>query len=170
VDYILFNIPVPVLLCVIIAGVVNTVYFKEDSSFAFISFNREGIYSSDPEILLGSIPKCVDIMYKAEGLSLVFAKGIDLLVDRYPWLFITRFIMRYCNDGLFGKNSHALGDLFNWDETFSFPRYIPQDVHRITCRALHFYASSSSRFDIQSRKPVCEHHIQNGIIQHSYPL
>ena len=51
--------------------------------FTFVGFNREGVGSNDPEILLGSIPICVDVVHREEGSPLVFAKSIDLLADRY---------------------------------------------------------------------------------------
>ena len=79
-ERVLFDVRVPVLLCVIIAGVVDAACFEEDS----VGFNREGVCSNDLEILLGSIPICVDFVHREEGLPLVFAKDIDLLADRYP--------------------------------------------------------------------------------------
>ena len=83
-DRVSFDVPVPVLLCVVIAGVVDTACFEEDSPSNSVGFNREGICSNDPEILLGSIPICVEVVHREEGSPLVFAKGIDLLADRYP--------------------------------------------------------------------------------------
>ena len=43
---------------------------------------REAVDSSDPEILLSSIPVCVDIGHREEGSPLVFAKSIALLADK----------------------------------------------------------------------------------------
>jgi hypothetical protein len=59
-----FDVLVLVLLCVVIAGVVDAACFKEDSPFTSVGFNREGVCSNDPEILLSSIPICVNV-YKA---------------------------------------------------------------------------------------------------------
>lgn len=50
-----FNILILVLLCVIIAGVINIIYFEKDSFFASINFNRKSVYSNNLEILLDSI-------------------------------------------------------------------------------------------------------------------
>jgi hypothetical protein len=47
------------------------------------------------------------------------------------------------NNGLFEKNSRALGDRFDCDKTLSFPRHILQEVYEIARRALHFYISCS---------------------------
>jgi hypothetical protein len=69
------------LLCVVITSVVDTACFEEDSSSTFISINREGVCLKDAEILLSSILIWVDVVYREEPLPLVFAKGIDLLVD-----------------------------------------------------------------------------------------
>ena len=68
----------------------------------------------------------------------MFAEGGDLLVDGYLSLFTVHFIARYYNNGLFGKNSRALGNIFDCDETFSFPRHILKAVNSVTCRARHF--------------------------------
>ena len=79
-----FDFRVLVLLCVVIAGVVDAACFEEDCSpFTFVGFNREAIGANDPEILLRSIPICVDVVQREESLPLVFAKSIDLLADRY---------------------------------------------------------------------------------------
>ena len=49
-DRMSFNVLVPVLLCVVIAGVVDAACFEEDSPFTSIGFNGEGVCSNDPEI------------------------------------------------------------------------------------------------------------------------
>jgi hypothetical protein len=63
-DRVLFDVLIPVLLYVVIASVVDAACFEEDSPFTSVIFNKEGVCSNDPEILLGSIPICVDV-YKA---------------------------------------------------------------------------------------------------------
>ena len=83
-DRVSFDVRVPVLLCVVIAGVVDAACFEEDFPITSVCFNRKGVCSNDPEILLGSIPICVDVVHREEGSPLVFAQGIDLLTDRYP--------------------------------------------------------------------------------------
>jgi hypothetical protein len=75
-DYVLFNILVPVLLYVVIISVVDTACFKKDSPSTSVSFNKEGVCSNDSKILLSSIPICVDVVYKKKGLLLVFAKAL----------------------------------------------------------------------------------------------
>ena len=83
-DRVSFDVPVPVLLRVVIAGVVDAASFEEDSPFTSVGFSREGVWSNYTEVLLGSIPICVEVVHREEGLPLVFAKGIDLPADRYP--------------------------------------------------------------------------------------
>jgi hypothetical protein len=83
-DRVSFDVLVSVLLCVVIAGVVDAACFEEDSPFTSVGFNGEGVCSNDPEILLDSIPICVDVVRGEEGSPLVFAEGIDLLADGCP--------------------------------------------------------------------------------------
>jgi hypothetical protein len=51
-----FDVLVPVLLCVVIAGLINAACFEEDAPFTSGGFKGEGVCSNDPEILLSSIP------------------------------------------------------------------------------------------------------------------
>lgn len=55
---------------------------KKTLPFTFVGLNREAACSNDPEILLGSIPICVDVLHQEEGSPLVFAKSIDLTADK----------------------------------------------------------------------------------------
>jgi hypothetical protein len=64
--------------------VINAACFKKDFPFTSVDFNEEGVYLNDPEILLGNIPIYVNVIYGEKGSPLVFAKGIDLLADKYP--------------------------------------------------------------------------------------
>jgi hypothetical protein len=82
-DRVSFNILVPILLCVIIAGVIDAAYFEKNSPSTSVDFNGEGVYSNDPEILFGSIPICVNIMHGEKDSQLIFAENIDLLADKY---------------------------------------------------------------------------------------
>jgi hypothetical protein len=83
-DRVSFDVLVPVLLCVVIAGVVDAACFKEDSPFTSVDFSREDVCSNDPQILLSSISICVNVVRREEGSPLVFAEGIDLLADGCP--------------------------------------------------------------------------------------
>ena len=82
-DRVSFDVLVPVLLCVVIAGVVDAACFEEDSPINSVGSN-EDVCSNDPQILLGNILICVDVVHGEEGLPLVFAEGIDLLVYGCP--------------------------------------------------------------------------------------
>ncbi len=83
-DRVSFDVLVPVLLCVVIARVVDAACFEEDPPFTAVGFNGEDVCSKDPEIILGRIPTCVDVVHREEGSPLVFAEGIDLLADECP--------------------------------------------------------------------------------------
>ena len=96
-----FDVLVLVLLCIIIAGVVYSTRFEEDSTICPVGFNWEGVCSSYPQILLSSIRMWMDVLQREESLSLVFAEGIALLADGCPYSFTVRFIAMYSNDGLF---------------------------------------------------------------------
>lgn len=82
-DHVSFDVLVLVLPCVVITGVVDAACFEEDSPSTSVGFNREGVCLNDPEILLSSIPICMDVVHGEEGSPLVFAEGIDLLADGY---------------------------------------------------------------------------------------
>jgi hypothetical protein len=79
----LFNVLVLVLLYAVIISIVDAACFKEDSSFTFVSFNKEGVCLNNLKILLNSILIYIDVVHREESLLLVFAKGINLLADRY---------------------------------------------------------------------------------------
>jgi hypothetical protein len=83
-DRVSFDVLVTVLLCVVIAGVVNTAYSEKYPTFTSVGLKGEGVCSNDPEIMLSSIPIYVDIVHREEGSPLVFAEGIDLLADGCP--------------------------------------------------------------------------------------
>lgn len=64
IGYMSFDVLVPVLLCVVIAGLINAACFEENAPFTSGYFKGEGVYSNNPEILLNSIPVWVDIVHR----------------------------------------------------------------------------------------------------------
>ena len=112
-DRVSFDVDVPVLLHVVIAGVIDVSCFEEESPFTSVGSDREGVCSSDPEILLDSIPIYTEIVHREKDSPPVFAKGIDFLADIYPSGSLRGTVMMGSS-----KEFACLGDLIDCDKTF----------------------------------------------------
>jgi hypothetical protein len=73
------DVVVPVLLCVVIAGVVDAACFEEDSPINSVNSNGKTVGFKNPGVLLRNIPVCVYIVHREKSFSLIFAEGVDLL-------------------------------------------------------------------------------------------
>lgn len=69
------DVLVPIILCIVIAGVVAAACFKEDSALNSTRLNGKPDYPNDTESLLFV---WIDVGHGEKGLSLGFAKSINL--------------------------------------------------------------------------------------------
>lgn len=113
------NTIVSVFLGVVIAGMINTIYIKENTRFLYIVFKGKNVRSNNFKIPRDSIVG-VNITYKKKNLLLVRNKRIDLFTYKCEKGLAVKYSFGHSNDKFFEKYTYIPKDFLCGDESFTF--------------------------------------------------
>jgi hypothetical protein len=115
---------IPVFLRIVIAGVIDTTGFEEDSAADPADLNRKTVRSDDPKIHLRGTFVWIEVVQGDEGLSLVFIERFNLLDDEFVQPLVALHAFRYLDDRSLLENARSFRDIFACNEPFALSWHI----------------------------------------------